>query len=139
MLSDGCENLLTLYKEMQPAAGEKAELDKLLDQVKETHPIGMYVDVEHTTHIGIVVSYNNNLGGFYPGVRYPVNVKIIYSSLDKAVGCTFEYGADQLKPVNLYELAYYDVLNGVEPRFDSEEYVKHYNEWLSYNKCEQVV
>ena len=139
MLSDGTENLLALYKEMQPAVGEKAELDKLLDQVKDTHPIGMYVEVEHTTHIGIIVSYNKNLGGFYPGIRYPVNVKIIYSSLDKAVDCTFEYEADQLKPVNLYELAYYDVLNGVELRFDSEEYVNHYNEWLSYNKCEQVV
>lgn len=132
MLSDGCENLLALYKEMQPEPNEKAELEKLLVKVRESHPIGMFVNVNLTGHIGFVTSYNERLGGFYPGVRYPVNVDIVYSDLDKAVGCTFEYSADQLLPVDMYELAYHDVLNKKEPRFDSEEYMRHYNEWCAF-------
>jgi hypothetical protein len=114
---------------MKPGADERSELGVILAAARKTHPIGMYVCVKDTTHIGIIESYNERLGGFYPGVRYPINIRVLYSTLSKAVGCVFEYAADQLIDVDENELAYYDVLNKVSPRMQSAKYMLSYTEW----------
>lgn len=125
--------LLQLHKELQPKLGDHDKLQSLLDEVSRIYPIGTYVKVKHTTHIGIVDRYNHKLGGFYPGLRYPIYVYIIYSDCEKAVGNFFEYGANQLEAVDLNELAYNDVLNGFPLRsdIDSDDYKKHYQEWVN--------
>ena len=89
--------LLALHKEMKEKEPSQTELEKILVQAKKHFPIGATVDVNCTSHFGEVVGYNERTGGFYPGTRFPVYVKITLSDMERAIGQTFEYGLDQLK------------------------------------------
>jgi len=93
------DSIKKLHEELKPALGEQSELATLLEIVKVKFPIGSKVKINPTSYIGIVDSYNERTGGFYPGIRYPVNVKIISTedvAFNTAIGKVFEYGADQL-------------------------------------------
>lgn len=90
-----------LKHQLTPLYNEQEQLDSLLMDARKKFPIGAKVKILHTGYTGEVVSYNNRLGGFYPGVRYPVCVRITYSEKvefrERAVGSIFEYGMEQLK------------------------------------------
>ncbi len=97
-------NLLKLYRELKPENNEEAKLAVVLAAAEVSFPLGCKVKVMGTGYIAEVVKYNKNLGGFYPGVRYPVLVKIIRSKdkkFRKAVGMIFEYTPDQLKKIKV--------------------------------------
>ena len=98
----GDEKILRLVKSLGPKPGEAAQLDALLQIARERYPIGTQVKVLHTTYTGIVHGHNERLGGFYPGIRYPVYVQITACDdpkFERAIGDVFEYGIDQLEAV----------------------------------------
>lgn len=93
-------SLLRLYKEMKQDMSTKEELEVALADAEISFPIGCKVAVLGTGYLAEVVDYNRRLGGFYPGVRYPVIVKIFRSKdrkFRKVVGMKFEYSTGQLK------------------------------------------
>lgn len=55
------------------------------------------VKVLGTEHIGTITELNEAKGGFYPGSRYPIFVKIEESGNQAAIGDLFEYDLDQLE------------------------------------------
>ena len=62
--------------------------------------IGKPVRILYTSYKGTIHRCNKSEGGFYPGIQYPVYVKITESSdprYDHAVGSVFEYGLDQIE------------------------------------------
>lgn len=62
--------------------------------------IGNPVNVMGTSYKGVIHSCNKAQGGFYPGIRYSVYVRIIETDNAKfqsAIGQVFEYGLDQIK------------------------------------------
>jgi len=96
---DTWDSIKKLHEELKPVSGEAVELAALLEIVKVKFPIGSKVKINLTDYIGIVDSYNERTGGFYPGVRYPIKVQIISTedvAFNTAIGKVFEYGADQL-------------------------------------------
>jgi len=69
------------------------------------------VEVKGTSYIGRVHGFNERLGGFYPGVRYPVLVRIIHNDsnstrFNDVPGSVFEYDIEQLEH---YQVKYYKV------------------------------
>lgn len=95
----GYESYKKLKEEMRPENGEAAQLKSLLVQIKKSHPIGATVKINGTGYTGKIVSYNEKVGGFYPGIRYPIHVEIVKSKnpkFEKAVGCVFEYTPEQV-------------------------------------------
>jgi len=91
---------LALLKELKPKEDEHILLEETIEKAKKKLSVGKTVRIIGTGYTGIVKGFNERLGGFYPGVRYPIFVKIIYSKNEKfkeAEGQTFEYGIDQLK------------------------------------------
>lgn len=93
------DSLKPLYADLKPSVSESEELEKILTEVKKMFAIGDRVYMKHTCYIGLVYGFNENLGGFYPGIRYPICVKIIESQDPKfsnVVGSKFEYGAEQV-------------------------------------------
>ena len=96
----GDERILTLVKNLGPKPGEAAQLEALLQIARERYPIGAPVKVLYTTYTGVVHGHNERLGGFYPGIRYPVYVQITACDdpkFERAIGDVFEYGIDQLE------------------------------------------
>lgn len=94
--------LKPLLEELKPAPGEHGQLQEVFAQAEHDFPIETLVLIKGTPYKGVVQSYNRMLGGFYPGVRYPVNVKIIDDGeegkgLHQVVGQVFEYGLDYLE------------------------------------------
>ena len=62
--------------------------------------IGKPVKVLGTSYKGVIRSCNKAQGGFYPGVRYPVYVRITETDdarFQSIIGKSFEYGLDQIK------------------------------------------
>ena len=98
------ESIKPLMEELRPKCGEEKQLETVLAIARQLFPIGAHIKVKNTGYTAKVVRYNTNLGGFYPGVRYPIIVKITHSNDFKfrkgAVGSTFEYTTDQLELVN---------------------------------------
>jgi hypothetical protein len=78
-------------------------LCEVLKYCESRFPIGVAVAILHTPYIGEIETYNDRLGGFYPGVRYPLKITIRHSSdpkfVERAVGSTFEYHYDQIARV----------------------------------------
>jgi len=87
-------------------------LSSLLNSLGESDPvpaevvtfvesnIGKSVNVLHTAYKGVIHSCNKSQRGFYPGVRFPVYVRITEtgnSKFEKAIGSVFEYGLDQIE------------------------------------------
>ena len=98
----GDERILTLVKNLGLKPGEAAQLEALLQIARERYPIGAPVKVLYTTYTGVVHGHNERLGGFYPGIRYPVYVQITACDdpkFERAVGDVFEYGIGQLEAV----------------------------------------
>ncbi len=133
------DSVLDIYKALKPQMGESEELEIIIKQAAEMFPSNTFVEIIGTNYVGEVVSYNKSLGGLYPGVRYPVNVKIIHSPSERfktAIGKVFEYTFDNLSVIDANKLAFHDVLNDYpkRPHFDNpnyviDEYLKHYDEW----------
>lgn len=101
-IDSGDESVLRLVKELGPQPGEEAQLNALLQLARERYPVGTPVKVLWTSYTGVVHGHNERLGGFYPGVRYPVYVRITSTEDPKfaeAVGRVFEYGLDQMEVV----------------------------------------
>ncbi|NTV78158.1 MAG: hypothetical protein HGA25_03190 [Clostridiales bacterium] len=87
------EDVYKLYKDLQ---GDKdAPTPEVIELV--TSWIGSKCKILHTSHIGVVVRANTSETGLYAGGRYPAYVKITESGMERAVGCTFEYGLDQIE------------------------------------------
>ena len=62
--------------------------------------IGNPVKVMGTSYKGVIHSCNKAQGGFYPGIRYPVYVRITETDdaiFECAIGQVFEYELDQIK------------------------------------------
>lgn len=99
------DSMKPLMEELKPKSGEAAELETLLEKTRTEFQIGTHVVIKNTGYTGKVVKYNENLGGFYPGVRYPVIVRIIHSDSFEmkkqgVIGSHFEYSTDQLELIN---------------------------------------
>ena len=96
------EATLRLMKELRPKNGEQARLDEILTYCRERFPLNAEVVVLGTSYTGKISGYNTRTGGFYPGERYPIYITIESTSntrFDDAVGCTFEYGYEQIAVV----------------------------------------
>lgn len=92
--------LKQLKKELQPQHDEEKLLEGILHSVKQKFSVGQIVTIKDTGYTGVVTGFNECLGGFYPGVRYPIFVKITKSedpNFERAVGCIFEYSENQVK------------------------------------------
>ena len=82
---------------------EPGEKEKLAEQIKLATSMYKFDDpvvIKDTSFTGVVVGFNNHLGGLYTGARYPLFVKITSTTNEKrqnAVGCTFEYMLDQIE------------------------------------------
>lgn len=77
---------------------------------------GKLVQINGTNMYGYVKELNTSTRGFYPGYRYPIYVKICKDERTEfsALGKTFEYSLDQLKPTghnNLENLLTGQMLN----------------------------
>lgn len=90
-------------------------LSSLLNSLGESDPIpaevvtfvesniGKPVNILHTAYKGVIHSCNKSQRGFYPGVCYPVYVKITdvgveyANKLTTALGDIFEYGLEQIE------------------------------------------
>ncbi len=133
MAEENDDQALALYKELQPEDGERAQLEKLLVEVRKAFPIGTVVDIMHTGYTGEVIKYNEALGGFYPGIRYPVKVKIIKKDpkcKHNVIGSVFEYTPDQLMRLDFLEQTFNEVDNNQEPSMpDNTEYMRCYDYW----------
>ncbi len=58
------------------------------------------VKVLGTSYKAVIHACNKSSKGFYPGIRYPVYVKITETSderFNNAIGCIFEYGLEQIQ------------------------------------------
>ena len=77
--------------------GEEAKLTESLEEAKRAFRVGDKVKILYASHIGEIVGFNEKLGGLYSGARYPVLVRITNSSMQRAVGKSFEYGIEQIK------------------------------------------
>lgn len=98
----GDESVLNLVKALGPKPGEAEQLAALLQIARERYPVGAPVKVLWTSYTGVVHGHNERLGGFYPGVRYPIYVRITAcedEKFQKAVGSVFEYGMDQMEAI----------------------------------------
>ncbi len=95
----GYESYKKLKEELKPMAGEQEKLSVYIDSLKENFPLHSGVKINGTGYTGRIVKYSNSIGGFYPGLRYPLIIEITASKDTKfahAVGCVFEYTADQV-------------------------------------------
>lgn len=124
------DSLKQLREELKPTSGETEQLAVLLADMHVRFPIGTEVDINGTGYTGVVVYYNVNLGGFYQGIRYPLNIKITKQSANckhDAVGKIFEYQPDQIFRIDLLEQAYDDLINDRVPTDDQQvniEYIR---------------
>ncbi len=91
----GFEGLLALHKEMKAKESTAYQLEEVLAKAQDMFLVGTQVKL-NCGHSGVVTGYNDKKGGFYPGVEYPVYIKITKSDMLKAIGSTFEYSLDQL-------------------------------------------
>ena len=75
--------------------------DNTLQAAKDQFKIGDVVKINNIHHIGIVVSYNDVMGGIYSGVRYPFFVRIIktYQILRNTIGEIFPYEVTSLEVI----------------------------------------
>jgi hypothetical protein len=84
--------LKPLMKELKEPDGDE-KMNNEVTKAKELGFIeGVKAKLSHTPEIGEVVGYNEAVGGFYPGSRYPVLIKFERG--------TFEYSLDQLELVD---------------------------------------
>ena len=94
------ESMKQLKEALRPGRNESSELEKIIEQATKLFPIESTVVVLGTGYTGVVVGYNTRLGGFTPGIRYPVNIRITASSnvdFQSSVGSIFEYSLTQLR------------------------------------------
>lgn len=135
LIEEQWDLLKPLYDELKPKSGEQEQLDEVLKLAKQSFPIGSMVEVRWTGYTGEIVGYRSNLGGLYPAVEFPVNIKIITCTHDKfkkAIGSIFEYKLDQLFRLDFLEQAYEDVLNLRAPSIsDDPEYIRCFNYWFN--------
>lgn len=78
-------------------------LQQILSKAKLDFPIGTKVKILNTDYIGEVDHYNESSGGFYPGYRYPIFVKItdcVTLKFKQFIGRTFQYSLDQLQIID---------------------------------------
>ena len=93
--------------ELKPVSGEEAQLQEVMTKAREAFAIGDTVFVKYTGYTGKVVGYNNSLGGFYPGIRFPVLVRITHADdpkWDDVVGSVYQYQLDQLTKPRYYKV-----------------------------------
>jgi len=79
---------------------EQEEQRNAIEVFRLNQFIGKPVRILYTSYKGTIHRCNKSVGGFYPGIQYPVYVKITESSdprYDHAVGSVFEYGLDQIE------------------------------------------
>lgn len=83
------DTLKPLIEEMKEPDGEK----KMSNEVAKAKELGFVpgakAKLSHDPEIGEVLGYNEAIGGFYPGSRYPVIIKFERG--------TFEYSLEQIK------------------------------------------
>jgi len=114
------DSVKPLLEELKPKQGEEALLEEVLTLAKAKFSIGDMVEVKGTSYIGRVHGFNERLGGFYPGVRYPVLVRIIHNDDNSARfnyvdGCVFEYDHKQLEHC---QVKYYQVDAGTRSLYE---------------------
>ena len=97
------DGLVALQRELRPTDGEREQLAIVLAEAEAKLPIGSVVKINLTSYTAEVVGFNTALGGFYPGIRYPVRVKIVASKdprFGNAVGDMFEYNMESLTRID---------------------------------------
>ena len=93
------DKIKPLFEQLKPQSNEEKELEILLAEVTAVFKVGDIVHVKGTSYIGVIHGFNTSLGGFYPGVRYPIFVKITKSENPKRAnvpGSVFEYDLTQV-------------------------------------------
>jgi len=84
--------LKPLVEGLKEPDGEK----KMSNEVAKAKELGFVpgakAKLSHDAEVGEVVGYNEAVGGFYPGSKYPVLIKFERG--------TFEYGLEQLELVD---------------------------------------
>lgn len=93
---DKADKAADLYKSLsKPDGGPSVEAIAFFDANK-----GKKCAIKGTDYIGEIVELNTSEGGFYPGSRCPIYVKILQSTNNKypeAVGHVFEYNLPQIQ------------------------------------------
>lgn len=93
------DKIKPLFEQLKSQPTEEKELEKVLALVTAVFKVGDIVHVKGTSYIGVIHGFNTSLGGFYPGVRYPIFVKITKSENPKRAnvpGSVFEYDLSQV-------------------------------------------
>ena len=90
------DDIYKLYKDLQ--GNKDAPTPEVIELV--TSWIGRKCKIKYTSHTAIITGPNTSDCGFYPGGRFPVYVTITASGMEKAVGCKFEYGLDQIELID---------------------------------------
>lgn len=96
---EGINEMATLYKQLKGSqdGGPSPEAIRFFEENK-----GKIIKVKHTSYHGEVYKLNEATGGFYPGSREPIYIRI--TAVDdekwaKVVGQVFSYSLDQLELV----------------------------------------
>lgn len=85
------ENFRQLHEELIVPDGVNKTKKAIREVKKMGFVIGTKAKISNDDEAGVIVGYNNNTDGFYPGSRYPILVKFERG--------TFEYAPDDLKLV----------------------------------------
>ncbi len=91
VVKGGGDNVADLYKSLNSNqdGGPSEEARRFFAQNE-----GKVCKIKYTTHEGIVLLLNEATGGFYPGSRYPIKVKITNG---ESSGHVFEYDLEQIE------------------------------------------
>lgn len=95
--------LKSLSKELQPKTHEEDKLTKIIVNLKLSFKVGDKVEIKNTGYIGTIDSFNEKIGGFYPGVLYPFIIaitEVIGEDKFAAIGCKFEYSSEQVSHIS---------------------------------------
>lgn len=91
--SEEANNLWETFKPLLEEMKEPDGARKMKNEVAKAKELGFVpgakARMSHDAEAGEVVGYNQAVGGFYPGSRYPVIIKFERG--------TFEYSLDQLE------------------------------------------
>lgn len=85
------ETLKPLVEGLKEPDGERKMSNEVAKAKEMGFVPGARVKLSHDREVGEVVGYNEAIGGFYPGSRYPVLIKFERG--------TFEYGLESIKLV----------------------------------------
>jgi hypothetical protein len=98
-LDQVCELVKSLSNSSDRPSDE--DIQKIFAEAQRRFKPRDLVKIDHTDYVGTIAGYNTSTGGFYPGWRFPVYVKIDGSCFEDKESRTFEYVLDQVLPLSV--------------------------------------